>query len=140
MSVTQDDINRQLTQLTEEYSAYLQAKNRMEPNLANSQTTTTANLRLELELRELKRELQRMNKQYLDASNSRPAAGFHALGLSTFEDWTLAAFFFSLTLFALVLTGYVASLSLMPWRVTLFGLLFTIVILGIAAILLRSLG
>lgn len=113
----------------------------MAATTSTTQSTTLTNSKLELELRELKRELQTMNKQYLDATVSRPAGSrFHAIGLSTFEDWTVAAFFFTFALFGLVLTGYVASLSITPWRVTIFGLILTVILLGIAGILLQSLG
>ncbi len=138
--MTESDINSQLTKLSEEYSAYDIAKKRMEPTTTRTQTTTAMNLKMELELRELKRELQRMNKQYLDATTAKPPSGFHKLGLSTFEDWTLAAFFFTFALFGIVLTGYFASLSAVPWRVSIFGLVLTAMVLGVSFVLLRALG
>ena len=138
---TAASITSQLSAITIKHSDYLNALTTNSSQSSNAATTTASNSQLELQLRELKRQLQTMNKQYLDASETKTDATIlQRAGLSTFEDWALAGFFFSLALFCLITTGYLASLSTFPWRVTILGLVMTVIVMGGASVLIKVLG
>jgi hypothetical protein len=96
---------------------------------------------LDLQLRELNRQEETLNKQFLDArKNVAPAGIFARLGLSTMQDWALAAFFFMFGLFGLILTGFLASASIYWGRVAIFGIILTILLMAGSALLIRVLG
>jgi hypothetical protein len=140
-TVTTGDIGRGLTDVTTEYETYKQRTQATESTQTSNTATTATNTQLELELRELKRQLQKQNKQYLDASETKTATTlFQRIGLSSFEDWAIAGFFAALGLFCLVTTGYLASLSTFPMRVTVLGLILTGIVLAGAGVLIRVLG
>jgi hypothetical protein len=96
---------------------------------------------LDLQIRELNRQEEALNKQFLDArKNLQPVGAFARLGLSTMQDWTLAAFFFMFGVFGLILTGFLASASIYWGRVVIFGIIMTILLMAGSALLIRVMG
>lgn len=140
-TITQGDITAALQTITSEFSAYQQDLTNKSSSISQNTETRASNTTLELKLRELKRQQETLDKQFLDASEvKKPATVFQRMGLSTFEDWALVGFFVSAAAFCLVITGSLMSLSSAPVRVAIFGILLTGFLLGIAFMLIRVFG
>jgi hypothetical protein len=130
-----------ITDIQTKHALYLTAKTNQSATLTSNTNLNTQNSELELELRELSRQEETLNKQFLDArKNVAPAGVFARLGLSTMQDWVLAAFFFTFGLFGIILTMFLASNSLFAGRVVLFGIIMTVILMASAAMLIRVLG
>lgn len=138
---TQNDITAAISTITSNFSSYIQDKNRNAATINSMSETDAANAKLALQLRELKRQQETLDRQFLDASEvKKPATVFQRMGLIEFEDWALAAFFLTLGIFCLGITLQLASISTLPIRVMLFGILLTAFLMGLAFILIRILG
>ncbi len=130
-----------ITNITATYPQYTTALTSQSTTIDQNRVITSENSELDLKIRELNRQEELLNKQFLDArKNIAPAGAFARLGLSTMQDWTLAAFFFYLGLFGMSLTFFLANNTLYPGRVILFGICMTAILMAGSAVLIRMLG
>lgn len=130
-----------ITYLNTTYPLYNTARTTATATLDQNRSITTDNSELDLKIRELNRQEDLLNKQFLDARKTATPTGFFVrLGLSSMQDWTLAAFFFTFGLFGMILTVFLASNSIYWGRVAIFGVVMTAILMGGSAILIRMLG
>lgn len=136
-----NSMTAQITEITNTYNLYKTAKTNQATTMTQNQALNASISDMDLVLRELGREEETLNKQFMDARKTVAPTGILArAGLSTMQDWSLAAFFFTFGLFLLVVTAFLASASMYWIRVVVFGLVLTAILLGGSALLIRILG
>jgi hypothetical protein len=136
-----NSMNANLTAMANTYALYKTAKTGAATTLSQNQAIDAQLSDADLVLRQLSIEEDTLNKQFLDTRKvGSPTGVFARLGLSSIQDWSLAAFFATFALFCLLLTGFLASASIYSIRVVIFGLVLTLILLGGSALLIRILG
>lgn len=107
-----DIITSYLIDLPNKYSTYA-----MQSSSNNSISTDSVELDkqvqdLNLQLQKLNRQEETYDREFLDRKNNPPERGlFYKVGLRTTEDWVIAYFLFSYTIFFLLGLTYVLMYS-----------------------------
>lgn len=136
-----NSLNATLLQVATTYDQYKVARTGASTTLGQNQAINAQLTDADLELRQLAIEEETLNKRFLDARKvGSPTGVFARLGLSTIQDWSLAAFFATFGLFCILLTAFLATASIYWVRVAVFGLILTVILLGGSALLIRILG
>jgi len=135
------EVDKAVTDLTTAWADYTQAKTGAATTASQTTTLQAAYSEKELVLRELQRQEDTLNQQYLDQrSNPAPTTLFARIGLGATQDWVLAFFFFGYGLMALSVLVAGAKMSAQPLRVMVFGALGATLIGFVLSLLIRYLG
>lgn len=136
-----NSMSADLTAITNMYAQYKTVKTGASTTLTQNQAIQAQLSDADLVMRQLSIEEDTLNKRFLDTRKvGNPTGVLARIGLSTIQDWSLAAFFATFALFCLLLTGFLASASIFAIRVVIFGLVLTLILLGGSALLIRILG
>lgn len=123
------------------WAAYTQAKSLVAKTASEQKSLEQTYAENELVLRDLQRQEDTLNQQYLDQRNDpAPTTFFARIGLGATQDWVLAFFFFGYGLMAFAILVAVMRMSTQPLRVAMFGALVAILIGFVISLLIRFLG
>lgn len=133
--------NTLVTNLGQLWASYTQAKTAAAATTAQQGTLQNIYSEKELVLRDLQRQEDTLNQQYLDQrANPAPKTFFARMGLGTNQDWVLAFFFFSYAILSVMGLIAFSAMSTQPLRVGVFGVLLSIFIGFTMSLLIRWVG